>query len=119
MAAGHQPPERVDSYLKRLPLHDKLRLMEQLESVRLYDNQVANANIVLNALRDDLREAGAMPQRRLPSPSRVFFEPLQPFLIHRRADRPRHGRIARRSLASIWAWTAATCCPKRPRPTPI
>ena len=53
-----------------------------------------------------------MPQRRLPSPSRVFFEPLQPFLIHRRADRPRHGRIARRSLASIWAWICRDLLPK-------
>src|SRR5438105_1212608 len=119
MAAGHQPPERVDSYLKRLPLHDKLRLMEQLESVRLYDNQVANANIVLNALRDDLREAGAMPQRRLRVPRACFSS---------RCSRSSSidARTARGTAASPGArsprfgpGSAATCCPKRPRPTPI
>ena len=47
MPAEHHLPGRVDKYLKHLTLQDKLRLMEQLESVRLYDNQVANASVVL------------------------------------------------------------------------
>src|SRR5437762_12014801 len=111
MQAGHQLTESFDRYLKRLPIQAKLRLMEQIESARLHDHQVASASVVLDTLRKDLRAAGALPPQRRPSPSRLFFGPLQPFLLDRPPERPRRGRIGRQSLASIWAWICRDLVP--------
>ncbi len=44
---------------------------------------------------------------RIGDAARLFFTPLEPFLVDGRGDHKRIGRIARESLGPIWSWNAA------------
>ena len=44
--------------------------------------------------------------------ARLFFKPLEPFLVDDRADHNHPGRIARRSLEMLWTWVRRDLLPE-------
>src|SRR5205814_10207703 len=53
-------------------------------------------------LRAELRPEGAADNT--PTPSRVFFAPLEPLLVDGAPEHANPGRMARSSLVPIWEW---------------
>ena len=64
----------------------------------------------MQELRRAIR-ADAQPVPRIGDAARLFFTPLEPFLIDGRADHKRIGRIARVSLEPIWEWIGRDLIP--------
>ncbi len=78
-------------------------LVQELERGLLRGGESAGNEIVLHELRRAIR-ADAQPVPRIGDAARLFFAPLEPFLIDARAEHRRVGRIARVSLEPIWSW---------------
>ncbi len=57
-----------------------------------------------------MRESGE-PAPRIGNPARLFFQPLEPFLVDDTAAHKHQGRIARVSLEPIWAWIGRDLLP--------
>jgi hypothetical protein len=72
--------------------------------------EAAGNELILQELRRTLR-ADAEPVPRMGDVDRLFFGPLEPFLVDARADHKRIGRIARVSLDPIWAFLARDLIP--------
>ena len=66
--------------------------------------------MVLQELRRSIR-ADAQPVPRIGSAARLFFTPLEPFLIDAPPDHKRLGRVARVSLEPIWTWLGRDLIP--------
>jgi hypothetical protein len=78
-------------------------LVQELERGLLRGDESPGNDLVLQELRRAIR-ADAQPVPRIGDAARLFFTPVEPFLIHSRADHKRIGRLARVSLEPIWAW---------------
>ena len=85
-------------------------LVTELERGMLRGDEAAGNEFVLQELRRTIRAAGqAVP--RIGDASRLFFAPLEPFLIDDGADHKRVGRLARVSLEPIWEWIGRDLMP--------
>ena len=76
----------------------------------LRGEDIPGGDLVLQEVRRAVREAGE-PAPRIGNPARLFFRPIEPFLVD---DTPAHkhqGRIARASLEPIWAWIGRDLLP--------
>jgi hypothetical protein len=105
MATGGLPVERLRGYLRRLPPASRNLLIAELERALLRGDDVPGGDFLLQEVRSALRESGQLAPR-VRSAARLFFRPLEPYLID---DDPayRHpGRIARSLLPAIWDWIA-------------
>ena len=85
-------------------------LVAELERAVLRGEEAAGSSVILQELRHAIRAAG-QPVDRIGDAERLFFAPLEPFLIEDAADHKRSGRIARVSLESIWAWLGRDLMP--------
>ena len=85
-------------------------LVQELERSLLRGDESAGNELVLQELRRAIR-ADAQPVPRIGDAARMFFAPLEPFLIDGRADHKRIGRIARVSLEPIWSWIGRDLIP--------
>jgi len=82
----------------------------ELERGMLRGDEAAGNEFVLQELRRTIRAAGqAVP--RIGDAARLFFAPLEPFLIDDGADHKRVGRLARVSLEPIWEWIGRDLMP--------
>ncbi len=89
-------------------------LVQELERTLLGGEEVTGNDLVLQELRRAIRaEAEAVP--RIGDAARLFYTPLEPFLIDGRADHKRIGRIARSSLEPIWSWIGRDLMPAEVR----
>jgi hypothetical protein len=95
--------ERLREYLRTLEPAARSMLVQELERSLLRGDGVAGNELVLQELRQSIRDH-AQPVPRIGNAARLFFTPLEPFLVDDRADHKRVGRIARVSLEPIWAW---------------
>ncbi len=85
-------------------------LVQELERNLLRGGEGSGNDLVLQELRRAIRaEAQQVP--RIGDAARLFFAPLEPFLIDGRADHKRIGRIARVSLEPIWGWIGRDLMP--------
>ena len=98
------PVERLREYLLELKPEARSLLVAELERGFLRGDDTAGAELVLNELRRSLREAGQRSQR-IGNPARLFFQPLEPFLVDDAPEHRHDGRVARRALDPIWQWT--------------
>lgn len=89
-------------------------LVQELERGLLRGGESAANDLVLQELRNAIR-AAAQPVPRIGDAARMFFVPLEPFLIDGRADHKRVGRIARASLEPIWSWIGRDLIPAEAR----
>jgi hypothetical protein len=110
MTSDGPPVERLRAYLRTLSPAARTLLIAELERGLLRGEDVAGAELVLEELRRSIRAAG-QPMPRLGEPARLFFAPLEPFLIDDAADHKRLGRLARVSLAPVWEWIGRDLIP--------
>lgn len=85
-------------------------LVAELERGMLRGEQDAGNELVLQELRRAIREVN-QPVARIGDAARLFFAPLEPFLIDDVADHKRVGRLARVSLEPIWQWIGRDLMP--------
>src|SRR5581483_7718536 len=66
--------------------------------------------IVLQELRRTMKDV-EQPPPRVGNPERLFFKPIEPFIVD---DEPAHkhrGRVARMALAPVWSWICRDLVP--------
>ena len=85
-------------------------LIAELERAMLRGEEVAGSELILQELRRTIR-ASSQPVPRIGSAARLFFTPIEPFLVDDPADHKRLGRIARVSLEPIWEWIGRDLMP--------
>jgi len=85
-------------------------LVAELEGGLLRGEQVAGSELVLQELRRTIRDSGR-PAKRIGNAARLFFAPVEPFLVEDAADHRRIGRLARVSLEPIWEWISRDLMP--------
>jgi hypothetical protein len=110
MAEG-LPVERLRDFLRDLKPGARDLLISELERALLRGDQVPGAELILQELRRTIREQGR-PSDRIGTPARLFFRPLEPFLVDDVADHKHRGRIARVALVPIWAWVCRDLAPE-------
>ena len=67
--------------------------------------------MILEELRADTRDTGRkLP--RLGNAQRLFFAPIEPFLVDDTPERKHRGRISRACLTPIWEWIARDLMPQ-------
>jgi len=103
MTSDAQSVERLRDYLRKLKPEARAMLIAELERSMLRGEDNAGNEPVLAELRRAVRAAG-QPVARIGDAGRLFFAPVEPFLIDDAADHKRVGRIARISLEPVWEW---------------
>jgi hypothetical protein len=110
MTSDGQSIERLREYLRTLTPEARSMLVQELERNLLRGDGSSGNDLVLQELRRAIRvDAQQVP--RIGDAARMFFVPLEPFLIDGRADHKRIGRIARVSLEPIWGWIGRDLIP--------
>ncbi len=110
MTSDRQSIERLREYLGTLKPEARSMLVQELERALLRGDESAGNELVLQELRRAIR-ADAQPVPRIGDSARLFFTPIEQFLIDSRADHKRLGRIARVSLEPIWSWICRDLIP--------
>jgi len=101
--------ERLRQFLRDLSPEARNLLMTELERGLLRGEETPGAELVLQELRRDARDL-ARP-RRPGSLSRLFFQPLEPFLVDDSATHNHPGRISRVILEPVWDWLCRDLMP--------
>jgi hypothetical protein len=106
--AGADKIERLRQLLRELTPTARSLLIGELERSLLRGAEAASADLglhelLLQELRRVVRDQHeAAP--RISNSARLFFKPLEPFLVDDRGDHNHPGRIARSSLELLWTW---------------
>lgn len=95
--------ERLRAYLRDLTPRARALLVGELEGRLARGGDLAGAELVLDELRLLAREH-EVATPRVDHSARLFFKPLEPFLIDGPGLNRHPGRIARGSLDNLWAW---------------
>ena len=101
--------ERLRQYLKDLPPNARALLMGELERGLLQGADMPGAELVLQELRREARDNTRA--KRPGNLARLFFQPLEPFLVDDIATHQHPGRIARVTLEPIWEWIGRDLMP--------
>ncbi len=109
MAEG-LPVERLRQYLRELKPEARSLLIGELERGVLRGDAAPGAELVLQELRRIAREIGR-PASRGGSLARLFFQPIESFLVDDVATHRHPGRIARVALEPIWEWICRDLLP--------
>jgi hypothetical protein len=111
MAGEGQPGiDRLRAYLRELKPGARSLLISELERSLLGGNNPAGAEMVLAEPRRSFRD-GSAKGTRVGDPARMFFTPLEPFLVDDVPDHKHRGRIARATLEPMWLWLSNTLMP--------
>src|SRR5258707_8988575 len=103
--------QMLSGFLGKLPEAVASRLAKAVEVDRLTGGQGLPHEVILGALRPQLRQAAA--PARMPTPQRFFCQPFEDLLIVRQRNTKQKGRIARSSIEPIWNWLANDLMPAR------
>jgi hypothetical protein len=103
MSTDDIPAERLQAYLRELKPEAQTLLVTELERGALGGAGVPGADLILQALRPVLR-ASHRPAPRIGTPARLFYQPLEPFLVDVGAPRALPGRMERAALQPLWEW---------------
>ena len=102
MASQGQPAAgQLRSYIQELKPGARALLISELERGLLHGTGPAGSEKVLAELRRSLRE-GSAQIRRFDDNARLFFQPLEPFLVDDDPEHRHRGRIARSLLEPLW-----------------
>jgi hypothetical protein len=110
MADGGATVDQLRQYLRELKPSARSLLIAKLERGLLAGEDVVGADLILQELRHIVREQreGAP---RIGNCARLFFAPLEPFLVDDAADHKHPGRIARCALEQLWTWVRRDLLP--------
>ena len=106
------PNEKLRKYLRELTPQARGLLAAELERAMLRGEEPPGASLILDQLRSEARRAG----RKLPrpgNPQRLFFAPLEPFLVDDAPERKHRGRVPRVCLDPIWKWLCRDLVPQQ------
>ena len=94
MASEEQNADKLRQYLRVLKPEARALLVAELERGMLRGEGLPGTDLVLQELRTSMRGA---PQQgeRVGSPARLFFAPVEPFLVDDEPEFPHEGRIGR------------------------
>lgn len=104
------PNEKLRQYLRELKPEARALLAAELERAVLSGAEPPGASAILEELRTHVRREG----RRVPrigNPQRLFFMPVEPFLVDDRPERKHRGRISRVCLGPMWEWISRDLMP--------
>ena len=93
---------RLLVFLGGLPVAAASKLFAVLETDRARGGKGLPHDALINHLRAALFEAKGEFPARTPTAQRLFFTPVEDFIVAARRGRKRRARIARSSLAPIW-----------------
>src|SRR5947209_15425730 len=102
---------RLRDYLRALKPEARALLAAELERAQLRGEDPPGAAFIREALRDTAREAGRKPPH-VGNLQRLFFAPLEPFLVDDAPERRHQGGIPRACLDPIWNWIGRDLVPK-------
>ncbi|MFL5085858.1 MAG: hypothetical protein ACJ8FP_13670 [Xanthobacteraceae bacterium] len=109
------PLDKLRTYLRELKPEARALLLAEVERAQLRGHQVPAADFLLEELRRDLRggraETASELADRIGAPARMFFAPLEPFLIDDAPEQLHRGRIIRTSLEPVWVWLSRDLMP--------
>ena len=109
--AGAGTIEKMQQYLRELSPQARAMLLAALERSLLIGEEVAGGDLILQELRNIVRtQREGAP--RIGNSARLFFKPLEPFLVDDQADHRHPGRIARASLEQLWTWVRRDLLPE-------
>ena len=105
MAGDGSPVEKLRNLLRDLKPEARAQLMAELERGMLRGQEMPGAELVIRELREGLRAANRKTETdRVGNPARLFFAPIEPFVIDEAVDQHYQARIPRAHLEPIWAW---------------
>jgi hypothetical protein len=107
---GGQPVERLRAYLGQLSPAARAMLAAEIERGALRGQRIPGGDLILQELRRAARERG---ERRFDHAARLFFDPLEPFMVDGEETQKPFGRVARSSLEPIWAWIGRDLLPEQ------
>jgi hypothetical protein len=109
--AGADTIERLQQFLRELSPKARTLLIGELERCMLRGEDIAGVDLVLQESRRVVRDQreGAP---RVSTAARLFFKPLEPFLVDDRGDHNHPHRIARSSLETLWTWIKRDLLPE-------
>jgi hypothetical protein len=110
MTSDGQSVERLREYLRTLKPEARAMLVLELERGLLRGEESDSNDFVLQELRRAIR-AEAQKILRIGDAARMFFVPLEPFMVDGGGDQKRIGRIARSALEPIWEWIGRDLMP--------
>lgn len=109
--AGADTIERLQLFLRELSPQARAMLIAEFERSLLRGDDLGAADLVLQELRRiarDQREGAP----RIGNSARLFFKPLEPFLVDDIGQHRHPGRISRSSLDLLWTWIARDILPE-------
>jgi hypothetical protein len=107
------PVERLRAYLQDLKPEARVMLLAELERSAARGDDVPGGDVLIEELRRAVRAsapASSPVAPRVSNPARLFFAPLDPFLIDH-DEAPMAGRIARTALDPLWQWICRDLVP--------
>ena len=107
---GQLAVERLREFLRELTPGARALLIAELERTMLRGEDMAGAELILAELRRSMHE-GRSTSQRIGHHARLFFYPIEPFVVDDVADHKHSGRIARSALEPIWLWLSNTVMP--------
>lgn len=115
MAGVGQPAvERLREFLRGLKPGSRALLIAELERSVLRGDDIAGSDLILRELRRSMHE-GRSKSQRLGDDARLFFGPIEPFVVDDVPDHKHRGRIARSAIEPIWLWLSGTVMPDEAR----
>jgi hypothetical protein len=111
MATGGPPVEQLRGYLLQLPPAKRALLIAELERALLNGGEIPGGDLLLQEVRSSVRES-RLRAPRIGSVARLFFQPLEPFLIGDQSVHKQPARIARSALQPIWDWICRDVMPE-------
>lgn len=94
--------ERLSTFLGSLPNATALKLFAALEFERLFGKGGLPHEDLLTDLRGQLLRRNATLPPRKPDARRIFFTPVEDFIIAQRCGHKKTGRLCRSSFTPIW-----------------
>ncbi len=108
---GQAAVERLREFLRELKPGARALLIAELERTLLRGDDFGGAELILSELRRSHRD-GTSRVRRIGDHARLFFRPIEPFLVDDVPDHRHRCRISRAALEPLWLWIANTVLPK-------
>jgi hypothetical protein len=106
--------ERIWEFLQRLTPMTRSCLLNELERLDVCGIEIPGSADIQARLRAEFRK-DSPNQSRMNTPLRVFFMPMDPFLIDGAPEHDNPGRIPRASVTPIWEWIGRDLLPTMTR----